>query len=51
MKEERKGQVFETLTPWIIGLVVLVLVLMFYLILKGKGDGAISFFKNIIKYR
>jgi hypothetical protein len=51
MKEGRKGQVFETLTPWIIGIFVLGLVLIFYFILKDKGVGALEFLKNLIKFR
>jgi len=42
---------WETLTPWLIGLVVLVLVLIFYFILKDKGVGALEFFKNLVRYR
>lgn len=46
----KKGQVWETLIPWIIGLLVLVVILMFYFFLSGKGQVAIDFIKNLFRF-
>ena len=48
---KKRGQIWDNLAPWIIGLGVLVLVLIFYGILKGKGGGALEYIKNLIRYR
>jgi len=48
----KKGQLmWQELAPWLIGLGVLVLVLYFYYILKGKGEGALTFFRSLVKFR
>ena len=47
----KKGQIgWDTLVPWIIGIIVLALVIVFYGILTGKGEGALEFFSNIFRF-
>jgi len=41
---------WETLAPWIIGIIFLILVIFFYLALSGKLNTAGEFFKNIIRF-
>jgi hypothetical protein len=46
----KKGQlVWDTLVPWIIGIAVLVLMLVLYETIYGKGEGALSYFKNLLR--
>ena len=48
----KKGQlVWDTLVPWVVALVVLVLIVVFYLVLKDKGISALEFFKNLWRFR
>lgn len=49
--EGKRGQVWETLIPWIIGIGVLILMIILYLTLNGKGEGAISYLKNLLAAR
>ncbi len=49
-KKSKKGQMWETLIPWMIGAAVLVLVVIIFVILSGKGQGAIEFFKNLVRF-
>lgn len=51
MSTNKRAQIWETLIPWIIGLVVLVLVLVLYGILSGKGSGLLHFLKDTFTYR
>ena len=47
----KKGEItWDTLIPWIIGIGVLILVLVIFYILYGKGQGAIEFFKNLLRF-
>ena len=46
----KKGQIWDTLIPWIIGAGVLVLVIILYIVLRGKGSGALEYIKNIIRF-
>lgn len=48
--KNKKGQVWETLIPWMIGLAILALAVVIYLILSGKGQAALIYFKNILKF-
>lgn len=48
--KDKKGQIWETLIPWIIGLLVLVVILGFYFVLSGKGTAAIDFVKNLFRF-
>lgn len=49
-RKSKKGQIWETLVPWIIGVAVLVIVLVIFTILSGKGQGAIEYFKNLVRF-
>ena len=46
----KKGVVWDTLAPWIIALVVLLLTAILYGLITGKGKGAIEFFKNLWRF-
>jgi len=46
----KKGQIWQTLIPWIIGVAVLVSVIILYVILSGKGTGAIEYIKNLMRF-
>lgn len=50
-KRSKKGQVWDTLIPWIIAIVVLVFMLIFYFVLKDKGTGALEFFRDLWRFR
>ncbi len=50
MKRGKKGQIWQTLIPWIIGVATLALILIIFLILSGKGSGAIDYFKNLMRF-
>ncbi len=43
--------VWDTLIPWIIALIVLVLVVLIYVGLSGKGTGLISYLKDLMRFR
>jgi len=47
---KRKGVVWDTLAPWIIALIVLLLTAILYGLISGKGKGAIEFFKNMWRF-
>ncbi len=47
---QKSGQVWEELTPWIIGIIVLVLVVIFYGILSGKLSGMGDFVRNLFRF-
>lgn len=46
----KKGMEMEMIGWWIIAIVVLVIMLIGFMILKGKGIGAIDFIKNLFKF-
>jgi hypothetical protein len=46
----KRGLVWQTLIPWIIVLVVLVLILIIYSTINDKGTGAIEYFKNLWRF-
>jgi len=46
----KKGMEMEILGWWIIALVVLAIMLIGFMILKGKGIGAIEFIKNMFRF-
>ena len=55
MKRERgdkkMGQlVWDTLFPWMIGLVILALIILFYLALSGKLSNLAEFIKNSLRF-
>lgn len=47
----KKGMEMEILGWWIIALVVLAIMIAGFMILKGKGIGAIEFIKNMFRFR
>lgn len=50
MKKRGIAIAFNTLIPWMIGILVLMLSLALYMILKGKAEGAIEFLKNLLRF-
>ena len=50
MMKNKKGQMFDTLLPWIIGLVVLVIILGFYFFFSKNGLSAIEYIKNLFRF-
>jgi hypothetical protein len=38
------------LIPWIIAVLFLFLIVVLIVILSGKGQGAINFFKNLVRF-
>jgi hypothetical protein len=47
----RRGDIeFDTLIPWLIGVLVLALVLFLYFKLGGKGGSALDAFKRLWKF-
>ena len=49
-KINKLGQTWETLIPWIIAIAFLILIVIVYMILKGKGGGAIDYLKNLLRF-
>lgn len=47
---KKKGQVWGTLIPWVIAIAVLILSFILYAIIYGKGEGALDFFKNLLRF-
>ena len=50
-KKGKKGMEIEMLAWLLIGVLVLVVVVVGYLLLKGKGVGAIEYIKNLFRFR
>jgi hypothetical protein len=50
MKKGKKAQMWETLIPWIIGAIVLVVVVILFIVLTGKGQAALTYLKNIVRF-
>ena len=48
---KKKGVVWDTLIPWLIGIIVLVFMLMLYLTLSGKGIALLEFFRDAVRFR
>jgi len=46
----KKGMIWDTLLPWLIGVGVLILMFVAYFILTGKGNGIIDYIKNIFRF-
>lgn len=40
----------ETLIWWIVALVVLVVVILGFFVLQGKGTGALEYLKNLLRF-
>lgn len=48
---KKKGAIeLETIAYWIIALLVLTVLIVAYIVLKGKGVGAIEFIKNLFRF-
>ena len=51
MNMKKKGAIeLESLAWWIIAIVVLVVILIAYFILSGKGTGVIEHIKNLFRF-
>jgi len=50
MTNKRGALEWDTLIPWLIGIGVLILMVILYLILKGKGVNAIDYIKNLLRF-
>ncbi len=48
---KRKGQMWDTLIPWMIAIVILFLSLVLYSVFYDKGNSAIEFFRNLVRSR
>ena len=49
---EKRGQIpWSTLIPWIIAIAVLVVSIIFFMVLREKGTGALEYFKNLWRFR
>ena len=46
----KKGQVWDTLIPWVIAIAVLILMVILFVVLSGKGYSAIDYFKNLVRF-
>jgi len=49
--KDKKAIEIEMLGWWLIGLGVLVVLMIGIFVLKGKGEGAIEFIKNIFRFK
>ena len=48
---KKRGDAFwGTLIPWIIGIGILFIFFILYLILSGKGTGALEALKNLLRF-
>jgi len=48
--KSKKGQIWETLIPWIIAVAFLVLIVIAYAILSGKGTSMIEYLQNLLRF-
>ncbi len=46
----RRGQMWESLIPWIIAVIVLILSLTLYFVISGKGASAINFLSDLFRF-
>ncbi len=46
----KRGMVMETLGWWILALAALILVFILYMMISGKGQGAIEYFKTLWRF-
>ena len=49
--KDKRGIALETLGWWIMALVILVLVILGYFILKGKGISALDYIKDLFRFK
>jgi len=50
MKKRGFALVWDNMIPWVIALIVLALVLTLYFVLGEKGEGALSYFKDMLRF-
>jgi hypothetical protein len=50
MKIKKRGQMWETLIPWIIAIVTLVIVITVYIILGDKGGSALGYIRDLFRF-
>ena len=46
----KKWQEWETLIPWLIAILVILLMLAVSFVLSGKGQGVIEYIKNLFRF-
>jgi len=46
----KKGMIWDTLLPWLIGVGVLILMFVAYFILTGKGNSIVDYIKNFFRF-
>jgi len=49
--KSRKAMGMEVLGWWILAIAVLIIMIIGFIVLKGKGTGAIEFLKNLFRLR
>lgn len=47
---KKRGQMWDTMIPWFIGVVVVVLVFTLYMVFNNKGTGLIQFLKDLFRF-
>ena len=47
---DKKGQTWETLIPWMIGIAILVIALLGFISVKNSGLSAGEYFKNLLRF-
>ena len=51
MQKTKKGELtFDTLIPWVIAIGLLVLIILSYIILSGKGTSALTYLKDLFRF-
>ena len=49
--KSKKAMELEMLGWWLLGLAVLVIIVIAIIIMKGKGDSALDFIKNLFRFK
>ncbi|MBI2632232.1 hypothetical protein HYW75_04465 [Candidatus Pacearchaeota archaeon] len=50
-ESDKRGElVWDKLISWIIAIMVLILLVVVYMILSGKGQGYIDYIKNVLRF-
>jgi len=50
MKKSKRAMELEVLGWWILGIATLIAVVIGFIVLRGKGGGALEFIKNIFRF-
>jgi hypothetical protein len=45
----KKGQLWDLMIPWVIGIGILILMIILYMSMNESGTGAISYVKNLLR--